>query len=306
MRAISQIVLFFILAQVLGILTGSGLIEAAKQIPDLNELNISPVGEPDSLANSVIFIAYIIFGAAMFILMARFYRGVLLFRLLESMVIFSASFVVFFAFLLSYLGFGLDNSFLPSAFLSLLLAAGKYFFEQAKNAAAIISSAGVGALFGFSIGFLPTLLFVVLLSAYDYIAVFKTRHMVALAREFTSRSLSFSVTAHAPKQVSSASPAKKMASATKASSLSVEPKDERLDLGTGDIAIPAMLAVSAYSLGGPLGGIENSIAVMAGSSLALLLLLNLVVKRKIFLPALPPLCLGGLIALLILRLAIPA
>jgi presenilin-like A22 family membrane protease len=297
MRAILKIVMLFAVAQVIGILVGSGLIEASKIIPDLNSFNISPVGQPDSILNSFFFIGYIIFGAAVFILLAKFYKGMMLFRLLELLVIFSASFIVFFVFLLAYLGLDLDTAFMAASALSLLLAGGKFFLGQMKNPAAVISSAGVGALFGFSIGFLPTILFVALLSLYDYIAVFKTRHMLLLAKEFTARSMSFSITAKSKPTSLPASVQKKIPARFRKT-----PEGERLDLGTGDIAIPIMLSVSAYGLGGPMGGMLNSIAVMAGSSLALLFLLNMVIKKRIFLPALPPLCLGGLGALLALRI----
>jgi presenilin-like A22 family membrane protease len=302
MRAIMKIVLLFAVAQVLGILVGSGLIEAAKAIPELNEFNVSPINEPQSPLNSIIFIAYIIFGAAMFIFLAKYYKGVMLFRLLETLVIFSASFIVFFVLLLAYANREFESAFMAASALSLLLAAGKFFIEQVKNPAAVISSAGVGALFGFSIGFLPTLLFVVLLSIYDYIAVFKTRHMLLLAKEFTSRSLSFSITAKSP--LPAGAKTAKVSAGGRQTQPSKPPEGERLDLGTGDIAIPIMLSVSAYSLGGYAGGMLNSIAVMAGSSIALLFLLNLVSRKKIFLPALPPLCLGGLGALLLLHIVL--
>ncbi|MCX6772212.1 MAG: presenilin family intramembrane aspartyl protease [Candidatus Micrarchaeota archaeon] len=178
--------------------------------------------------------------------------------------------------------------------LGLALAAVKYFKDEAKNAAAIISSAGVAALFGFSLGFLPAVVFIVMLSLYDYIAVFKTKHMITMARELSTRQLSFAVTAKsAPKRMPTEPEPAYVQRANR--------EGERLDLGTGDLSVPAMISVSAYSLGP--NGMIYAIAVAIGSTLSLYALLKFVSKERVFLPALPPICLGGMLALLIVKLA---
>ena len=76
---------------------------------------------------------------------------------------------------------------------------------------------------------------------------------------------------------------------------------ERLDLGTGDLSVPAMMAVSAYSLGP--SGLLYALAIAAGSTASIYFLLKFVSKERVFLPALPPICLGGLVALLAVKLA---
>jgi len=208
-------------------------------------------------------------------------------------VIFSASSVVFFAVAMS-LGVDFAPALLLGGALAALLAAAKFFWQGAKNAAAVISSAGVGAIFGFSLGFLPAVIFTILLSIYDYIAVFKTRHMVEMARELSTRQLSFAVTA---KDV----PARKPKETAEVYVERANKEGERLDLGTGDLSVPAMLSVSAYTLGP--NGLIYSLAVAAGSTVALYALLKFVSKQKVFLPALPPICLGGVLALLAVKLA---
>jgi presenilin-like A22 family membrane protease len=175
----------------------------------------------------------------------------------------------------------------------LFLAATKFFFDGIKNTAAIISSSGVGALFGFSLGFLPTMIFIIGLSVYDYIAVFKTRHMIEMARELSTRELSFAVTA---KSI----PARKPKEKTEEYVDRAMKEGERLDLGTGDLSVPLMISVSSYSLGP--NGLIYALAVAAGSTLSLYILLKFVAKHRVFLPALPPICLGGLLALLLVKL----
>lgn len=293
MKPYHKIALFFALTQLLGLYVGMVLVDGARAIPEIGELSVAPLPSQDDPLNAAIFLGYILFGAVAIILVARFYKGRLLFQLLEFMVITSASSVVFFAIALAAGGMGFLESMGIGMLFGLLLGVAKLVAERLKNAAAIISSAGVGALFGFSLGFLPAALFIILLSLYDYIAVFKTRHMLEMARELSSRQLSFAVTA---KSLPARKPMEKKAEYMERAS----EEGERLDLGTGDLAVPVMISVSAYSLG--TNGLLYSAAAAAGSTVALFLLLKFVSKERVFLPALPPICLGGMLALLAVKL----
>ena len=76
---------------------------------------------------------------------------------------------------------------------------------------------------------------------------------------------------------------------------------ERLDLGTGDLSVPGMMAVSALTLG-PNGPIYAA-AIAIGSTISIYILLQFVAKQRVFLPALPPICFGGMLSLLIVKLA---
>jgi presenilin-like A22 family membrane protease len=294
MKTYLQVALFFAATQALGIYAGVALIDAAMTDADIQSLSVAPMPNANDPLNALFFIGYILAGAVLVVFAARHYKGMLLFQLLEAMVIFSASSIVFFAACMAALNMDFVTALLAGSALGALLAATKFFYQQAKNAAAIISSAGVGAIFGFSLGFFPAVLFTILLSVYDYVAVFKTRHMVEMARELSTRQLSFAVTA---KNV----PARKAKEPVEEYVERAEKEGERLDLGTGDLSVPAMMSVSAYTLGP--NGLVYSLAVAAGSTLALYMLLKFVSKQRVFLPALPPICLGGMIALLLVKLA---
>ena len=293
MKPYAQVALFFAITQVLGIYSGIVLITNAAANEDIRALSVAPMPSPDDPLNALFFIGYILFGAVMVILAARYFKGAMFFQLLEVMVVASASSIVFFAICLS-LGLDFFLALSIGGIFGLALAVVKFFWERVKNAAAIISSAGVGALFGFSLGFFPTAVFVILLSAYDYIAVFKTKHMIEMARVLSTRQLSFAVTA---KDVPARKPKEKR-------EIYVERamrEGERLDLGTGDLSVPVMISVSAFTLGA--NGLLYSLAAAIGSTVSLYLMLKFVSKQKVFLPALPPICLGGMLALLLVKLA---
>jgi presenilin-like A22 family membrane protease len=294
MKTYLQVALFFALTQIIGIYAGVVLIQGAMANEDLLALSVAPMPTANDPMNALFFLGYILLGAVMVILAARYYKGMIMFQLLESMVIFSASSIVFFAFALYPLNMGVEEALAFGGALGIALAAAKFVWAQTKNAAAIISSAGVGAIFGFSLGFLPAVIFTILLSIYDYIAVFKTRHMVEMARELSTRQLSFAVTA---KEV----PARKQNETVEVYVERANKEGDRLDLGTGDLSVPAMVAVSAYTLGP--NGLIYSFAVATGSTIALYALLKFVAKERVFLPALPPICLGGMLGLLAVKLA---
>ncbi|MCX6769735.1 MAG: presenilin family intramembrane aspartyl protease [Candidatus Micrarchaeota archaeon] len=280
MKPYLKIALFFAFVQMLGIYTGAILFEGVKSYPDLSSIAVNPIANQNDPLNALFFIALVL----------PIFWHPNMERVLESAWPASLGAAtlqekVFFA------------SLMFGTVAGLLLAAAKFASDRIKNAAALISSAGVGALFGFSLGFLPAVLFVILLSIYDYIAVFKTRHMIEMARELSTRQLSFAITA---KDV----PARRKSETDEAYVDRAMEEGERLDLGTGDLSVPLMISVSAYAAPtlGP-NGLIYALAVAAGSTISLYLLLQFVSKQKVFLPALPPICLGGMLALLLVKLA---
>ena len=313
---IISIVLMFALTQALALSAGILLINAAVQNPSVNAVSVAPMpAEPENPLNAVVFIAYVLAGAGAALLAIRFLRGRMAFRLLEFAMLSASVSVLFLAFFIGLAHVDFLVAVSVSGGLGLLFALVKFFFKGLKNTAAILSSAGVGALFWFSMGFWPAMLFIVALSLYDYVAVFKTRHMLALAQHLGARELSFTITAEKKEEEKKFVPPVKSSVSRIQSSLpqysapspspspATKPSPssgvDRLDLGSGDLAIPAMLAVSTYGMAG-LGG---SLAVTAGSTVSLYVLLKFVLEKRVALPALPPICMGALCALLIFLLA---
>ncbi|MFH1095219.1 MAG: presenilin family intramembrane aspartyl protease [Candidatus Micrarchaeota archaeon] len=330
-----SIALMFALTQILAVWAGLSLLEAAKSDVNVQLINVAPTGNPADPLNALFFIIYIVVGAGAALFAIRFFKHKLTFRVLEVAVLLGSVSIFFFAVAYPLLGRDFTLSMGAASLLGVLFAASKFLLPSLKNPAAILSSAGVGALFGFSLSFWPALLFVGAISLYDYIAVFRTRHMLVLAQNLGSKDLAFTITAQSQEDNAKEADIKKESSRTESrprSSISSSPSSiadpyapasppvfssapprpapekkqasaanmvERLDLGSGDLAIPAMLAVSAYSL----AGLPGSIAVAVGSTISLYVLLHFVVKNRVVLPALPPICLGGVLALIVVLVA---
>jgi len=287
MRQIAVILAFFLSVQLLGLYVGA-MLEANRS--EFEPLNISMAPGGGGVGSSLAFLAAVVGGAALLLILMRFYKGVLLFKLMESFIILIASNIVFYVVLFSL---GIPFYYALAFLLSLLITIAKFISPRVKNLAAVIASACVGAAFGFSLDLLPAIVFVVSLSLYDVLAVFFTRHMVVMAQELGRRNLAFSVSAE--QKVKVKLPRMKA------------PIEQRsvLELGTGDLSIPCMLAVSAFRYGGALSfshGMAYALAATLGSSIALLLVLYAVLRNRLFLPALPPLAFGSLLGLALARL----
>ncbi|MEM4390079.1 MAG: presenilin family intramembrane aspartyl protease [Candidatus Micrarchaeia archaeon] len=285
MHQIAVILALFLAVQLLGLYVGA-VLELHRS--EFAALNI--VAPEEGIASPFLFLAVVVGGAVFLVILFRFYKGLLLFKLMEAFIVFVTSNIVFYVILLSL---SIPFHYALALLLSLAIALAKFLSPRFKNLAAVLASAGVGAIFGFSLDLLPALIFIVGLSLYDVLAVFFTRHMVVMARELGRRNLAFSVSAE--QKIKVKLPRRKI------------PVERRsvLELGTGDLSIPCMLAVSAFKYGNALSlwhGVGYALAAIGGSSLALALVLYAVLRERLFLPALPPLAFGGLAGIALARL----
>jgi len=263
---------FFIIAQLLGIYTGTVILNDMSANPYVSGLVVTQ--NADEPLNAVFFIAYILVGAAIMIGLIRLFKlYAVMFRLLEFFLISTSSSIVFYAFL--RLAFDYDTSTAVAVVLALAFATYRFFNPALKNAAAIMATAGVGVVFGVSLGLFPLILFLILLSAYDYLSVFTTKHMVEMANFIMKQDLAFTVTARGP-------PVK------------AGQKEQRIDLGTGDMIAPIMLEVSALSMSP-----TATAFVLVGAIISMALFITMVWKKKMILPALPPIVLGMIVSLLL-------
>jgi presenilin-like A22 family membrane protease len=263
------IVVMFLVAQLLGLYVGTqylGLIEYGE---------VPPVFEnPESLGNPLILFVYMMVSTVGILLLVKFWKPSI--RGLEAFVVFFSSWITFdflFPVAIGYFSLGL--------FLAILLTLWKFFRPTilSQNVAAVVSGAGVGAVLGASFGIVPSLLFLVILCIYDFVSVFITKHMVILAKALTKTPTAFTI----------ASPHK----FKKATFVGIKGRKKKVhvfQLGVGDIVIPLMFSISLLRNFPAL----NSLFTIAGSTIALLLLIYFMSKKPRPLPALPFISMGTL------------
>ena len=227
---------------------------------------------PSDVTNTAVYIVLILAFTGVILLLVRFRR-----QNVAKYVILGSIFVTLAFILLLPLYVGLyyatgqpvdDNQLAFLANLSTLLSfviAGGLIYVLVKfpewyvvDTVGIVTAAGVTAILGISFGILPAILLLVALAVYDAWAVYRTKHMVTLADELTSQRLPILLVI--PKKAGYSFREQKSLKEQVASG----EEREAMFVGLGDLIIPGILSVSAFTFLGPLSG---SSAALPGSLL---------------------------------------
>jgi presenilin-like A22 family membrane protease len=271
------LIFLFFATEFLGLYVGSQYLQL------LNSGVVQPVPwNQESVQTSFYLFGWIMVTTVGILILIRFRRSTI--RLLEAFVIFTSSWLTFDLIMPVDIGF-LSLGF----FLALALTLWKAFKPSilSQNVAAIISGAGVGSLLGASLGVLPAVVFMLILSAYDFVSVFITKHMVYMAKALTERPTAFTIAAP-PNLKSLTSTGMRR---TRKSSKTVHV----FQLGVGDMVIPLMFAVSVLNS----FGVVNAVASIIGAAVALFGLIYFMSKKPRPLPALPFITFGTFAAFLL-------
>ncbi len=247
------------------------------------------------------YLLYIIVFSAAIIIVFRFIKGNILFVLLEAFVVlFATAFLLFIVLATALPAVNYLYIALFSALVAIALIVAKNYRPKLRNLIAITSSIGVGVVIGLN-GFNVAYLLMMFIAVYDYIAVFVTKHMITLAREVSSRNLAFLIGSSdieaIPKKYTTQKDRADFRKSVdiksvkdpvlkKLISSGAIPIVSQVQLGTGDLALPLMLTVSAY-----ISFINYAIPVMIilGSISGLVFTMYLLKRYKVALPAIPPL-----------------
>jgi presenilin-like A22 family membrane protease len=303
----------------------SGLLLATMVFSGSTFSEVSSTHVVSSAENALFYIVYIVIFALIIIFVSKVYRGNKLFLVFEGAVLFLTSFFVFLI-LVSYFtsgvqaafyGNGLTVGLVVAAVLALALVVAKNRIPKLRNTAAIIASMGVGVVLGVSFSFLAAMVFMMILAVYDFVAVFITKHMITLANAVTERNLAFFIGASEIEALPQSdfskadirkyekmrtNAEKKIPQIGDLTRKKLIPVEVPVMLGTGDLGVPLMVSVSAYSV---TLNFMLSFFITLGSIFGLIITMYILVKAKRALPAIPPLLLGILIFLgfyLLLRL----
>jgi len=146
-----------------------------------------------------------------------------------------------------------------------------------------VTAAGVTAILGISFGLLPAILLLIALAVYDAWAVYRTKHMITLADELTSQRLPILLVI--PKKAGYSFREQKSLKAQVASG----EEREAMFIGLGDLIIPGILSVSAFTflndpalLGRSLGPVAPfmtfAVGTIIGSLVGFFVLMRYVLK----------------------------
>jgi len=155
------------------------------------------------------------------------------------------------------------------------------------NLVLIFAIAGVGASLGLRLKPEMVILLLLIFSVYDYIAVYKTKHMVKIAKEMVTQKAILGIVI--PQEISELQTRIKK----------VKPGGRFLVLGAGDIIFPLILSSSLVPQ-----SISNSLIVALFSLIGLFFGFLIFISKKIRqpMPALPPIALFSIIGYLITKI----
>ncbi len=238
-RLFIQLAAVFLAVQIIGLWAAFGFLDAGLQTGLYSE----DINDP---LNSVFLIAYIIVFTAILLavlkLMKKKHSGIML-KGFEALAVFATGTLLFSLVVPE-----------PAAIMAALgIIALRVFWAENiwfKNLASTVAAIGAGSIIGISIGVVPAAIFVLGLAAYDFIAVFKTRHMVTLAKAVVERNLAFT--------------------------FSLPTKRHVFQLGTGDLVVPLVFASAALASSGAQGAMAfvPGAAVLGGSITGLFITLE--------------------------------
>lgn len=204
--------LIFLFCQILSIVIAVYLLPLDLQMALVDK-------NPNSIWNAVFIVGYIIFFTIVILVLKKFFKSGNFLFLFEIMALFSGISLVFSLILSSVF------SYVVTTYLLIL----KYSFKKEtiytkwyNNLLLGIAISGAATVIGLSLGIIPVIVLLVLLSIYDLVAVFYTKHMVTLANMIIKKKVSLIFV--------------------------IPSKKREYKLGGGDIVIPAVISISLFSL----------------------------------------------------------
>lgn len=248
-EVILKLAILFIAIEGIGLLVAINLIPQNVAQPMFSENINDPI-------NAVGLFITILVMTGVILLILKFKKENQFLIIIETLAIFSASIIVMAA-------------LIPDELIAIIFALGIIILRNLKreniflrNLSGAIAIAGAGALLGISLGIVPILLFITILAIYDIIAVFGTKHMVALGKAVTKKNYAFTI--------------------------AIPTKNHFFELGNGDLVIPLLVATSIIANGWFINNLLVALICLIASFVGLCSSIYMVAVKKIAMPALPP------------------
>ncbi|MDP3244434.1 MAG: presenilin family intramembrane aspartyl protease [bacterium] len=220
---------------------------------------------------AVEFIVAFLFATAFLFLLLKFFHGRAIFEFIFSLAIFGGIWFLASIFIAD------EKAILLASALTLSRFILPYVLVQ--NLIMIFGIAGVAATVGTSLSWRTAMIILVVLSIYDFVAVYETKHMVKMFKGLLERGVMFAM-------VLPDKPSGQISHLRH-----IKPGEDFSFLGTGDLAMPAIFTVAAFAQSPGLG-VGAAIGSFFGLGLT-----DFIFDwgRRRPMPALPPIVLGTIV-----------
>lgn len=239
-----------------------------------------PQGKTDPLI-PLAYVAFLILFTALLLFIFKMNKGNWLraiFIFIMSLSAISVLLPVFVLLLPAYPDFDLFLSF--SVMVGIAVALWLYPEWYIVDAWGFIMAAGITSIFGISLGILPAFVLLVAMATYDFLAVYRTKHMLSIAEGAVD--LNLPIMLMVPRKLGFSNFNRK-GSILKSED---EPRDA-LYIGLGDMIIPGVLTISAFSnlpsapvFQGLGGDTFVALGCLLGAFLGFVLLMRLTAKGR--------------------------
>jgi presenilin-like A22 family membrane protease len=214
---------------------------------------VKAFSNPESVFNSLYYILLILaFTAFLLVIIKSGKRWVM--QLIMGLVIIWTLYFVYSSLLLELTQIGWLVAIGGTAFTVFLL----FYYPEwwMIDAVGILIGAGAAAIFGISLAILPTLVLLIALAVYDFVSVYETKHMIALAEGVVDLKLPVLFVLPRKKGYSHVKWVREASQTTGEEKLG---RREALFMGLGDAVIPTILVISANTfLSAPSIGFINA------------------------------------------------
>lgn len=236
--------------------------------------------------NPLIYIGLIIIFTAIMLAVLKYTKGNFLQYAILAIVGLSMFYVFypvlfyFIPYVLNFGSFSLDIPFSLSVLLAIILTFSLYKYPEwyLVDSIGIIIGAGIAGIFGMSFGILPVFILLIILAVYDFISVYKTKHMISLASGVMK--MKVPVILVVPKKLSYSFKEEEGI----LQKVKKKKKRDAMFIGLGDIIIPGILPVSAslylpsLFVGNFYAPILVALSCTVGALLGMVILMRFVLK----------------------------
>ncbi len=250
------------------------------------DANMRAFEDPESVATPIWYFGLLILVTGVILVMIKLRRR----RVLKHVILvaFGLTLLMVFdvLFILVTFRLGVDTdvatlvSFISAIVVASLLTLLLYKYPEwyVVDFVGVCVAAAVAAILGISLAILPVLILLILLAIYDAVSVYKTRHMITLADAVTQERLPVLLVVPTSKGYSF------LQQKSLKEQIKKKEKRDAVFMGLGDIAIPGVLVVSAFSYLGTEGAVfsfSNSLVALGtlvGCVIGFLILMRFVMK----------------------------
>jgi presenilin-like A22 family membrane protease len=250
--------------EILSIAAMAGILVASQAVAIglsslFNANNFRAFENPSDPTNTLVYVIMILAFTGVVLGLVRYRRRDVAKYVIMGSIFVTLAFILFIplAYALFYVtGGALDGdplyyvSFLVSFAVATLLVYALVKFPEwyVIDTIGFVTAAGVTAILGISFGLLPAILLLLALAVYDAWAVYRTKHMITLADELTTQRLPILLVI--PKKAGYSFRQQKSLK----EQLDSGEEREAMFVGLGDLIIPGILSVSAFTFLNPANG----------------------------------------------------